>query len=193
MSRGGQFDEGALRFDFDRTWQVVKYDNEPAYRDGIETLGQTKAVDFVGQHDAPKTAHHDAAKRLFFIEVKDFRRHRIENKERVSSGELANEVAHKVRDTIAGMIGAQRRRPDESIWGELVRALEHGHEIRVILWLEEDQPRGGKDIRADGRRSTLLKSLKARLRWLDARALVESRATGLPGVTVTGLARNQAP
>lgn len=185
MSRGGRFDEQALHFEFDDTWQVVKYDDEPGYRDGIHTLGQTKAVDFLGQR------HPD--KRLVFIEVKDFRGHRIENKERVSSGDLADEVAYKVRDTLAGMIGAQRCRPDEAIWRELVRALDHRHELRVILWLEEDKPRGGKDIRADGRRSTLLKSLKARLRWLDARALVESRAPGLPGVTVTGLARNQSP
>jgi hypothetical protein len=39
----------------------------------------------------------------------------------------------------------------------------------------------------------LIKALEARLRWLDARAVVESRATGLPGVTVTGLARDQPP
>ena len=187
MSRGGQFDEQALHFEFDDTWQVIKYDDEPGYRDGIHKLGQTKAVDFLGQHHP--------AKRLFFIEVKDFRGFRVENKERVSSGSLADEVAFKVRDTLAGMIGAQRRRPDEAIWGELVRALEHGHEVRVILWLEEDKPRGRKDIRADGRRSTLQKDIQKRLHWLDARVLVEPRDTGarLPGVTVTGLARNQPP
>lgn len=142
MSRGGQFDEQALHFAFDDAWRVIKYDDEPAYRAGIEKLDRTSAVDFVARHVADK--------RLFFIEVKDFRGYRIQNKERVSDGSLADEVAYKVRDTLAGMIGAQRCRPDEAIWRELVRALEHGKEIRVILWLEEDLPKDGKDIRAAG-------------------------------------------
>ncbi len=45
---------------------------------------------------------------LFLIEIKDFRGARIENKQRIEHAYLADEVAQKVRDTIAGLYGAYR-------------------------------------------------------------------------------------
>lgn len=182
MSPGGQFDEGALRFEFDDSWHVVKYDDAPAYRNGIENLDRTRGVDLV--------ARRLRGKGLFFVEVKDFRGHRIENKARVSGGDLAYEVACKVRDTLAGLIAAQRTRPDDDVdWHGFVRALDPGHPVRVVLWLEEDR----QDIRSPGRRFTLQKAIQKRLGWLDTRVLVQSRKSGAapPGVTVSYVRRRR--
>lgn len=76
-------DEKLLRFSFDDDWRVLKWDEHPSYTGGLSKTSGTKAVDFLGIHlDAP-----------WFIEVKDFRGYRIENKERISAGDLAQEVA----------------------------------------------------------------------------------------------------
>ena len=88
------FEEGHLRFRFDDSWYAIKYDEHPDYRERIERLDGTKAVDFVA-------VHRDS--QLFLIEVKDFRGHRIENQPRLREGELAIEVGQKVRDTVAGI------------------------------------------------------------------------------------------
>jgi hypothetical protein len=183
MSGSRGFDEEALHFEFDDTWQVVQYDAEPIFQQGIKKVQGTHDVDFVALR---------AGKQLFLIEVKDFRGYRIQNKKRISNGELADLVAQKVRDTVAALVGARRCRPDDETWRQLARALEPVHEIRVVLWLEEDPPSGKRDIRADSRLSILRKDIEKRLSWLDVRAVVESRSTGLPGVTVTGLARKPA-
>lgn len=178
VSRG--FDEESLHFEFDDAWQVVHYDDEPVFHRGIKRVQGTHDVDFIALR---------AGKQLFFIEVKDFRGYRIQNKKRISNGELAELVAQKVRDTVAALVGARRSKVDDETWRELTRALEPGHAVRVVLWLEEDPPSGRRDIRADSRRSILQKDIEKRLSWLDVRAMVESRNTGLPGVTVTGIAR----
>ena len=185
MSERHGFDEQSLRFEFDDTWQVVvQSDGEPmVFKQGIKMLQRTRDVDFIALRKD---------RQLFFIEVKDFRGYRIQNKERISNGELANLVAWKVRDTVAALVGARRSRPDDGTWRELARAFEPGHGVRVVLWLEEDPPAGARDIRAANRRSILQKDIQKRLRWLDVRAVVESRHAGLPGVTVTSLARKPA-
>src|SRR5580692_8886295 len=71
------FEEGHLRFRFDSSWYAIKYDEHPDYRERIERLDGTKAVDFVA-------VHRDS--QLFLIEVKDFRGHRIENQPRLREG-----------------------------------------------------------------------------------------------------------
>ena len=48
-----RFEEGELRFDFDGTWTVSKWDDSNAYRQGIQRLEGTKAVDFVCVRDTP--------------------------------------------------------------------------------------------------------------------------------------------
>lgn len=77
-------DEGTLRFAFDPAWRAVKWDDTATYRRGMGTLSGSKGTDFVGLH--PDYG-------LLLLEVKDFRGHRIENRQRLLSGELAIEVA----------------------------------------------------------------------------------------------------
>ena len=98
------FDEEHLRFRFDDSWFVIKYDEHRDYRERIERLDETKAVDFVAVQ---------ADSRLYLIEVKDFRGHRIENQERLRESELGIEVGQKVRDTIAGIVAAYHRGNEE--------------------------------------------------------------------------------
>ena len=70
------------------------------------TLAGSKGTDFVGLH--PDYG-------LLLLEVKDFRGHRIENRQRLRSGELAIEVACKARDTIAALVGAARHEKPEAL------------------------------------------------------------------------------
>lgn len=132
------FAEGRVTFEF-HAKHVIKWDDEPAFIDGLRTMPSTKAVDFV------VLALDD---RVHLVEVKDFRGHRIENKRRLKDGPgartsagLAAEVAEKVRDTLAGMTWACRRgltndRRLEPVVGALYR--RDNPRVLVALWLDED-------------------------------------------------------
>jgi hypothetical protein len=111
-----QLDEGQLRFVFGDEWQVERYDRgelgeqgHSYYRNQVSRLPNTKAVDFMALLNGED---------VYFIEIKDFRNYRIENKTRLTSGELALEVAHKVRDTLAGLMGATRNESPATILSE---------------------------------------------------------------------------
>ena len=171
--------EGFLRFEFDDRWLVVKYDEHRDYRERIGRLPDTKAMDFAAILDGSM---------LFFVEVKDFRGYRIQNRERMQDGELAVEVAQKVRDTIAGIIAPHHRGATEE-WTQFNRCLTSPlHPARVLLWLEEDLPavpRGRRPNQA----SVLIDRLKQHLRWMTPRVLVTgSRIGPAPyGLTVSSL------
>ncbi len=156
------FDEKNLRFTFDDDWQVLKWDEHDAYLNGLQKIGETKAVDFFGLHLGVP----------WFVEVKDFRGYRVENKHRLRSGALAGEVACKVRDTLAAMAWACGRAPlDPGEIGRFLRPLVNRSEkVPVVLWLEEDRPA------APASASTLAESIKRELGWLNAKVIVASRA-----------------
>jgi hypothetical protein len=162
------FEEGHLRFRFDDSWVVFKYDEHRDYRQRIQRLEGTKAIDFVGV---------EADSRLYLIEVKDLRGYRIENRERLNAGELALEVGQKVRDTIAGIIAAHHR-GNEADWARSVRRLGCGQTpVRVMLWLEQDLPHGPRG-RRQNQACVLIDALKRRLHWLTPRIFVVSLSTG---------------
>lgn len=155
-------DEGDLQFAFDDGWNVLKWDAHGAYIDGLQRFSGTKAVDFFGLYlGAP-----------WFIEVKDFRGHRIANKDRLKSGELAREIAEKVRDTIAGMVWACNRAPlDAGQVSKFVEPiLDRSAKLFVVLWLEEDRP-------ADPAAASMLQEkIRRELSWLNPRVLVANRS-----------------
>jgi hypothetical protein len=167
------FDEQHQKFTFDDgRWSVVRqYDKHPDYLQKIRKLTGTKAVDFVGLQDGEDGV-------LYWIEVKEFRGYRIQNKQRLSDGELAQEVAEKVRDSLAGVVGAYQTTSAESdVWRPFVRALWRKAAIRVLLWLEEDnmpRPRGRRDNAAQ----VLSEEIKKKLKWLTARVFVVGQALG---------------
>jgi len=160
------FDEGRLWFEFGSAWDVRKWDGERAYREGIEKLSGSKALDFVGKLD----------RSLFLIEVKDFRDYRIENKKRLMHGELAIEVAQKVRDTLAGIVGVSGEgRTDCANWKPFLDAAV-SQTVRVVLWLEHDPPSGKPKGTVDQMNNTLKQHLERNLRWLRPHVFVASLA-----------------
>lgn len=156
------FREGDFELSFDESWSsVIKWDEENAYRDGIHRLPSSRAVDFCGLRGDG----------LVLLELKDFRGARIENKPRLLGDDLHQEVATKVRDTLAGLIGAARmRQTEESLYRPLAgAAVAYEWPLRVILWIGEDRDRrpSAADLNA---RTNRLKQL---LRWLTARVQVD--------------------
>lgn len=179
-----------LRFKFDDAWTVVKYDETVEY-ERIRDQTEAKGVDFVGL-----TAAGNSRFVIHLIEVKDFRGHRIENAPRIRAGKLVLEVAQKVRDTVAGVIGACRTSDEAQHWRHFARALRRGRdEVRVVLWLEQDRPHSRGDVSGQHHRrkrdknglSVLTALLKRRLRWLTVRTFVVDQGTGLQGVTASNL------
>lgn len=174
-------EEGQLRFRFDDLWSVVrKYDAHPDYRERMQKLQGTSALDFVAiqGEDGP----------LFLIEVKDYRGSRIEHQEEITNGELAAEIGRNVRDTIAGIIAAHHRGHVED-WGAVVqRMISPQPPIRVLLWLENEFPTGPRGRRAN-QLSVLTDALERQLRWLTPRVFVAgSTLGGSPeGLTVSNL------
>lgn len=156
--------EEHLLFEFGSSWQVAKYDEHPIYREGIESLKEqipckqclkprevgSKAVDFVGTYKGQP----------YFIEVKDFRGHSVENRKRIQ-GELAVEVALKVRDTLAGLIGVCRTNGGRPLIAPILERAP-----TVLLWLEEDaSPSKLKEQSHEVMNLTTV--LRQRLRWLN--------------------------
>lgn len=165
-----RFTESRLIFTFDDSWRVLFWDRHLAYTSGLGRQQGTAAVDFFALFGSCP----------YFIEVKNFCDYRIYNKDRLSSGELADEVARKVRDTLAGSVWALGRECADRDLERIVQCCFGAREkLRVVLWLEEDlQPRP-----AD--RSALAERIKSRLNWLNPHVLVLSRKDiPLAGLTV---------
>ena len=177
------FNEGSLQFTFDASWNVFKYDDTPDYRKGIGALPETKAVDFIG------VQRHV----LFFIEIKDFRGHRIENQDRLLKGHLAIEIGQKVRDSIAGLVSAHRAASNQDAFSPYVRPLFNlDDEIRVIVWIEQDLPNYNPK-REKARKSVEGNVFKQKLRWFTSRVLVsnvDNNPLQQSGLTVRNLARD---
>lgn len=172
--------EGSLHFIFDDgIWaDVVKYDETKDYQK-IALTPQTKGVDFVG--NSGLSDDHD----LWFIEVKDYKTHRIESKEKIPA--LDETVHHKVKDTIAGIIGGARNSThDREIWAAFAQVLNTPKQkVRAVLWMEEDE---GPDYMAKRRsvaRNTLTSNLERKLKWLTASVLVcNMKSNPIPGLSV---------
>jgi hypothetical protein len=184
-----RFLEGNQCFEFGEGWRIERYYGDaanegghPFYRNQVSRLPQTKAVDFVGIL-VGEGGH--------LIEVKDFRRYRIQNKKRLTSNELALEVAHKVRDTVAGLVGAVRNETNSSAITEVgSQLLKRSEPLRVILWLEDDASTDPKTWKEE--LGTLTTKIQGYLRWLTSRVLVVSSTTYAqkpPGIQVTNTPR----
>jgi hypothetical protein len=184
--------EGKLRFEFESQWRVARYDGDedaaPAhafYQNQVSRLPGTKAVDFVGI----------LVGEGYLIEVKDFRGYRIPNKKRLSSGDLAIEVAQKVRDTIAGLVGAVRNETNPSILTDAGLLLfKKAETVRIVLWLEDDAAVNAKAWAEE--LNTMTTRIQTYLRWLTPRVLVVSISTYAnkpPGIKVTNVRGTEVP
>ena len=177
-----EFIEDNLRFQFDETaWtHLVFYDErDAAKRPMLPELAKiskaigARSVKFLGIFQK---------ERLVFIEVKDFRGHRIENKPRLERKDepLETEIAMKVKDTIAGIVGGARlSTTQQAVFKDYVRYLNNNKKnIEVVLWLEQDAPVAPLHIlekRQKTRNLNLTKQLKDRLNWLTPKVAVMNK------------------
>jgi hypothetical protein len=160
--------EGALELEFGDEWDLVlKWDECRWYRDGINRFGDCKAVDVL--------ALSRTRRQLLMIELKDFRGHRIQNKDRIKDGELFVEVGHKARDTVAGICGAARTGGDADV-ARIAMQLAAITPLTIVLWLEEDRHAQDAPVahrrRGKTRMDVMRRELKARLRWLTQRVMI---------------------
>lgn len=158
------FSESRLEFHFAEGWQVIKYDDEPAYRKMTELMPGMKGIDFLALHDDV----------LYFIEVKNFRNASTGEDVRLNSDALVHQVAQKVRDSLAGMIGAYRNAQEPIVWQRFANhVVARERPVRVVLWL------GHRFSTAENKvqQSVLLNQLKKALAWLTPHVWVADEAT----------------
>jgi hypothetical protein len=175
-----------IRFAFGESWTVVeKWDDTRIFLDGIcklngelhdeepdgaRALGST-AVDIVGVRDGD----------LYLIEVKDYRGYPIETRKR-QLRDLPLVIGCKVRDTIAGLVGASRSRDDH--WVETCARLlvQRKRRVYVIAWIADPALRPAEPLQ---KREIWQKErsdrLKQRLAWLTPHVTVASPFDGPVG------------
>lgn len=146
-------EEGDLTFEFPAECKVSKYDEWTFYRKRFNSVaGGSKAVDFLcmdGSH-------------TWLIEVKDYSQH-----QRKKTSELHEEVAAKVRDTLAGIAAAQVNADDVAEREAAQDAL--GKSWRVVLHLE--LPSATSRLRRSGAGSLMTK-LRRAIKAIDPHAQV---------------------
>lgn len=113
--------EGDLAFAFPEDWEASQYDEWAFYRNQFQRVVASKAVDFVCV----------AEKSTWLIEVKDYRSHR-----RTKASALHDEVAAKVRDTLAGLAATAANASDAAEKQVARRALAK-RRWRVVLHLRQ--------------------------------------------------------
>lgn len=116
--------EGRLSFAFANVDFAERYDDWQHYRNQYNrTCGSSKAVDFLVSKNG----------QIWLIEVKDYRQHK-----RSKAIDLADEIALKVRDTMAGLVSAKYLANDINE-ASAARAALSKTRLRVAFHLE--QPR----------------------------------------------------
>jgi hypothetical protein len=163
----GLYREDELEFKFGDDWEFVPWDKDRRYLTHVERpLQGIKAVDFVALFNGSP----------WLIEVKDFRGHRIENKDRLKDGALAKEFAEKVGGTLAGLLIAllcegQDRPSTKELSRYVNRLINRQQKLPVVLWMEGDRPLPAPS------RSALSAQLRKELRgWLNATVIITSMA-----------------
>lgn len=154
-------EEDRLTFTFPAGAQTSKYDAWSHYRNQFNSLcGGTKAVDMV----------YAAADTAWLIEVKDYRINA-----RTKPIDLADEVAQKVRDTLAGLVSARfhANHVDEK---RVADALLRKRRLRVVLHLETPRSRSRLQPRPISR-TVVLHKLKQLLRAVDPHPCVVDQHT----------------
>jgi hypothetical protein len=147
--------EGRLTFTFPSD-DASKYDDWSFYRNQFNAaFGGTKAIDIIFVDD-------DQA---WLIEVKDYRANR-----RTKALDLGDEVAFKVRDTLAGLAAAKCNATEVNE-ARLARKALRKSRLRVVLHLEQPaKPSKLFPLVVDP--SKLLIKLRQRLKSVDARISV---------------------
>ena len=115
--------EGRLTFRFPASWQAMKYDETRFYQKHFQHCAASKCVDIVAFNS-------DTNEPLWLIEIKDYRAQR-----RTKTQDLCDELAQKVRDTLANLFMAQRKEGADC-YAFAVAAAQR-MQIRFVLHLEQ--------------------------------------------------------
>jgi hypothetical protein len=153
--------EGALTFTFDAGAHASKYDDWAFYREQFQQrcFKDNKAVDLLCELN----------RSAWLIEVKDYRVNR-----RTKAMDLADEVAIKVRDTLAGLVAASVGASDRAE-RDFARRMVNARRMRVVCHIE--QPAKASRLRPrviEPDKLTL--KLRMLLKALDAHPIVMERS-----------------
>ena len=162
-----EIEEGSLKFSFPDHCEATKYDAWEFYRQRFQSVaGGSKAVDIL-------CLAQDVS---WLIEIKDYRWY-----QRTNPVDLGDEVAIKVRDTLAGLAAASANASDEAERTLAERALSK-QRWRIALHLEQ-QSMGTTRLRPQAISITdVLKKLRPRLKAIDVEPMILSLQT--PGFGV---------
>lgn len=121
-------DVDGKRFMFPSDWQALKYDDSAFHRHQFQNFaGGSKAMDVVAL---------SPDRELWLIEVKDYTLHR-----RVKRGSPFDEVAAKVRATLAGLAVARVRANDPHERDMADKAMvERGKFVSYCTWINPGMP-----------------------------------------------------
>jgi len=150
--------EGKLKFTFCEDCCASQYDNWSFYRNQFQnTCGSAKAVDILCVTNNT----------TWLIEIKDYRAH-----PRTKPVDIGDEIAFKVRDTLAGLVAAKVNAnvQDEKQFATLALQ-EHLRSIRVVLHLEQPAKHSKLFPKAINP-ANVKQKLKQRLKAIDAHPLV---------------------
>ena len=115
--------EGSLTFQFPEDWRITKFDEWSFIRNKFQNVcGGSKAVDIL-----TIDTHHC----VWIIEIKDYRLY-----PRNKGIGIAEEVAYKVRDSLAALVAARVNADDDSEKDFSKNALKCT-DIKVVLHLEQ--------------------------------------------------------
>ncbi len=192
--------ESGMIVSFPDGWQLLDYDSRSERKARVPQDSFPYAIDFVLLRTTPKRT-------VSFLEMKGFQNMGTANRLKLESGELETELAKKVRDTIAGIVGFARTAPDSAAFQPFAKALgDNGTRFEINLWIEADhsllnkRQRRNIDWRNDrrteiqhqigkmrkARDGTFLKRMKRTLAWASAEIqLCHSGNIGqfIPGTT----------
>lgn len=158
--------EGQLIFSFPDNTKVSKYDQWSFYRNRCtNAFGGSKAVDIL---------YIDVQQTAWLIEVKDYRAN-----QRTKPSDLGDEIAGKVRDTLANLVAA-RFNADELSEKDFAKQILKTKRIKVVLHLEQPRqqsklfPQSVKPADIKDRLKQLLKSVDAHPEVVDQAGLKNS-------------------
>lgn len=155
--------EGSLEFRFCDNCLASKYDDWAFYRNQFQSVAKaSKAVDIV-------CVEKDKS---WLIEIKDYRKH-----PRSKAVDTDQELAAKVRDTLAGLAAAAKNADDDSERKLAKKALAGNRRWRVVLHLEQPSTPSRLWPKAIDP-ANLLKRLRSKnLKAVDAHPVICDRST----------------
>lgn len=184
-----EFIESGLKFVFDeKQWDIItQFDSETDYKKVKNNLEGTKSIDFLGTTDD----------KIYFFEMKGFRGFQDQRsvQERLSDNaeDLTTEIAQKVRDTLACLLGGARNSTNKSdTWQKCCEIItESNKRLIVIAWIEEDMPNETVKKRLKTKNTVRRDKLAKKLSWLTKRVLIMNSKTGdeIPGLSVSLLSQ----